>query len=48
MATEVVKKGSSEIDMSQFRHKRNIKFLDKWFFGAFVNLTENNFKNQIF
>ena len=29
MATEVVKKGSSEIDMSQFRHKRNIKFLDK-------------------
>jgi hypothetical protein len=28
MATEVGKKGS-EVDMSQFRHKRNIKYLDK-------------------
>ena len=29
MAGDVTKK-SPEMDMSQFRHKRNIKYLEKW------------------
>ena len=34
MTNEVAKK-NNEIDMSQFRHKRNIKYLEKWSFIIF-------------